>query len=241
MAGKRKGEARNARREEHWGRMKIMGEMRFFSPTLDKPAIRTKMQHVLGETVELAKKGQIEKEIGKIGSDSAEFKIVQKGVGPVSEGDVKNIGTGTNAIVIGFNVKADKNAIDVAEKNGIVISFFDIIYKMAEWLTEKMEELRPKIETTETVGQAKILKAFSRTKERQILGGKVVNGRISMDGPVKIMRREFEIGRGKIVSLEKSKVKTREVEAGSEFGMMLESKIEVVPGDVIESFSVSQK
>ncbi|HEY4494131.1 MAG TPA: translation initiation factor IF-2 [Candidatus Paceibacterota bacterium] len=183
----------------------------------------------------------IEKEIGKIGSDSAEFKIVQKGVGPVSEGDVKNIGTGTNAIVIGFNVKADKNAIDVAEKNGIVISFFDIIYKMAEWLTEKMEELRPKIETTETVGQAKILKAFSRTKERQILGGKVVNGRISMDGPVKIMRREFEIGRGKIVSLEKSKVKTREVEAGSEFGMMLESKIEVVPGDVIESFSVSQK
>jgi translation initiation factor IF-2 len=55
------------------------------------------------------------------------------------------------------------------------------------------------------------------------------------------MRRDFEIGRGKIVNLEKSKIKTGTVEEGSEFGMMIESKIEVVPGDVLESFSIIQK
>ena len=62
-----------------------------------------------------------------------------------------------------------------------------------------------------------------------------------LNGTVKIMRREFEIGRGKIVNLEKGKVKASIIEEGTEFGMMLESKIEVAPGDIIELFSIMQK
>ena len=183
----------------------------------------------------------IEKEIQKITSESAEFKIVQKGAGPVSESDIKAIASCDNALVVGFNVKADKNATELAEKQGIVISFFDIIYKMTEWLKEEMENRRPKIETAETTGRAKIIKAFSRTKERQIVGGKVTEGHITLNGIVKIIRREFEIGRGKIVNLEKGKTKTSEVEEGTEFGMMIESKIEIAPGDIIESFMITQK
>src|SRR3989344_3668007 len=112
---------------------------------------------------------------------------------------------------------------------------------MTQWLEEQMEKLRPRIETIETTGRAKIIRAFSRTKERQIVGGKVIEGKIILNGTVKIMRREFEIGRGKIVNLEKSKIKTSLVEEGNEFGMMVESKIEIAPGDVIELFSVEQK
>ena len=183
----------------------------------------------------------IEKEIEKIRNENAEFKIIQKGAGPISESDIKAVGSCTNAIIVGFNVKADNNAIELAEKQGITISFFDIIYKMTEWLAEEMEKRRPRIETTEITGRAKILKTFSRTKERQIVGGKVLEGNITLNGIVKIMRREFEIGRGKIVNLEKGKTKTSVVEEGTEFGMMLESKIEVAPGDIIESFTVTQK
>jgi translation initiation factor IF-2 len=183
----------------------------------------------------------IEKEIKKIRDENAEFRIVQKGVGPISESDIKTISGGENVIVIGFNVKIDKSAIELANKRGITISFFDIIYKMTEWLETEMENRRPKVETTETTGSAKILKVFSRTKERQIVGGKVLKGRIILDKIVKIMRREFEIGRGRIVNLEKSKAKVREVEEGAEFGMMIESKIEIAEGDIIESFSVTQK
>ena len=187
----------------------------------------------------------IEKEIAKINSElnatSAEFKIIGKGVGPISESDIKNISSGENAIVIGFNVKADKSALEVAQKRGIYISFFDIIYKMTEWLAEEMEKRRPRVETTEIKGRAKILKAFSRTKDRQIVGGKVIEGSISLGETVKIMRREFEIGKGKIVNLEKSKTKTSTVEEGIEFGSMVESKIEIVAGDVLESFSITQK
>lgn len=187
----------------------------------------------------------IEKEIAKIKCkgkiENAEFKIIAKGVGPISESDIKNISDGENAIIIGFNVKADKSAQEIAKKRGISISFFDIIYKMTEWLEGEMEARRPRIETVETTGRAKIIRAFSRTKERQIIGGKVIEGQMLLNGTVKIMRREFEIGRGKIVNLEKTKVKTSTVEEGSEFGMMLESKIEVAAGDIIELFSIAQK
>ncbi len=183
----------------------------------------------------------LEKEIALIKNDGAEFRIINSGVGPISESEIKNISDGQNAIVIGFNVKADKSAIETAEKRGIVISFFDIIYKATEWLALEMENRRPRIETVETTGRVKIIRAFSRTKERQILGGKVTEGSIYLNATVKIMRRDFEIGRGKIVNLEKGKVKTSVVEEGNEFGMMIESKIEIASGDVIESFSVVQK
>ncbi len=187
----------------------------------------------------------IEKEIGKIECKgeikNAKFKIISKGIGPVTLSDIKNISDGENAVVLGFNVKADKSALEFAETRGIKINFFDIIYKMTEWLEQEMESRRPRVETVETSGRAKIIRAFSRTKERQIVGGKVIEGRIVINGTVKIMRREFEIGRGKIVNLEQSKVKTGAVEEGSEFGMMVESKIEIAQGDVIELFSIAQK
>ena len=135
----------------------------------------------------------------------------------------------------------DRSASEIAEQRGITISHFDIIYKLVEWLTAQMETRRPRVETAETVGRAKIVRAFSRTKERQIIGGKVLEGELSLNSIVKIVRREFEIGRGKIVNLEKNKVKTSAVGEGTEFGMMLESKIEVAPGDTVESFTIVQK
>jgi translation initiation factor IF-2 len=190
----------------------------------------------------------IEKEIAKINSklnttvsNTAEFKIVGKGIGPISESDIKGVISSADALIIGFNVKADKSALETAQKRGITISFFNIIYKTTEWLEKQMEERRPKIEIMETMGRAKIIRAFSRTKNSQIIGGKVMTGQINLNSTVKIMRREFEIGRGKIVNLEKNKTKTSTVEEGAEFGMMLESKIEIVPGDILESFAIMQK
>lgn len=112
---------------------------------------------------------------------------------------------------------------------------------MTEYLKEELEKRRLKVETVEITGKAKILKTFSRTKERQILGGKVIQGKITLSGVVRILRRDFEIGTGKIVNLEKGKSKISEVEEGMEFGMMIESKTEVAQGDMIESFSVIQK
>jgi len=223
-----------------WQDQNLKKEMNLPAPETDKKIIPILLKTDVSGSLEA-----IEKEIEKIGSktkiENAEFKIIGKGVGPISESDIKSISDSAEAIVIGFNVKTDKSAQETAEKRGITISFFDIIYKLTEWLEEEMSKRRPRIETIETTGRAKIIRAFSRTKNFQIVGGKVIEGIIALQETVKIMRREFEIGRGKIINLEKGKIKVGSVPEGSEFGMMIESKIEIVPGDVLELFAVSQK
>lgn len=183
----------------------------------------------------------LEKEIEKIKAPNAEFKIIQRSVGNIVESDIKGIAIPEDTLVIGFNVKADRNATDLAEKRFITINSFNIIYKVTEWLAEELEKRRPRVTVTEVTGKTKILKAFSRTKERQILGGKVTEGNMSLGNNVRIMRRDFEIGRGKVVNLEKSKTKVSTVSEGDEFGMMIESKVEIASGDILECFSMIEK
>ena len=90
-------------------------------------------------------------------------------------------------------------------------------------------------------GRAKILKFFSKTRDKQIIGGRVEEGEITSGEQVKIFRRDTEIGRGRLRELQSQKEKTGKIEEGKEFGAMLESKIEVAPGDKIECFAVVEK
>ncbi|MCF7833813.1 MAG: translation initiation factor IF-2 [Candidatus Pacebacteria bacterium] len=206
------------------------------NPTEDKKIIPIVLKADTWGSVEA-----IEKEISKIQSENAEFKIVQKGIGPICEFDVKTISSPENILVVCFNVKIDKSAVDICLQKNIQTYSFDIIYKLTEWLTEEMENRKPKVRTLEITGRAKILKVFSKMKDKQIAGGKVLEGRIIMAGENRIMRRETEIGKGNITNLEKNKTKTKEVEEGTEFGMMIESKTEIAPGDIIESFYITEK
>jgi translation initiation factor IF-2 len=146
-----------------------------------------------------------------------------------------------DTIIVGFNTKIDNGARDLNESLKINIQTFDIIYKLIDWLKETVEERRPRVETVEVTGTLKVLKTFGATKERQVVGGKVTTGRITDNGNVRIMRREFEIGRGKIVGLQQSKIKSKEVLEGTEAGMLVESKIDIAPGDELEAFIIVVK
>lgn len=183
----------------------------------------------------------IEKEIKKIKTDNTEFKIIIQGEGPLTEADIKNISQPEETLVIGFNVKADNNATELAQRKNIKINFFNIIYKMIEWLEVELENKRIKTKTLETTGKAKVLKTFNRTKDRQIIGGKVFEGSISFNNTLKITRRDFEIGQAKIINLEKNKNKTQEIIKGDEFGMMIETKTEIVAGDNLEACCLIEK
>ncbi len=178
----------------------------------------------------------IEKEVGKLAQDTIAFKIISKGIGAISENDIRTASSDKNTIIAGFNVKLDRTAQELNEKEGVLVKTFDIIYKLTEWLAEEIEARRPRIETTEITGKVKVLKVFSRTKERIVAGGKVQEGKIVMASQVRIMRRDFEIGRGTIINLELNKIKMKEIEEGNEFGMMVETKIDLAGGDVLESF-----
>jgi len=180
-------------------------------------------------------------ELGKIKNERAEIKILLSGVGPVSENDVKTAGINEGTLVVGFHTKIDPRAESLALRSETEIKTFEIIYKLTEWLKEVVEERTPSIDVEETAGLAKILKTFSKTKDKQIVGGKVESGEITSNSPVKIIRRSAEIGKGHIKELQHSKQKVGNVPEGEEFGMQIESKIEIVPGDKIEVYKIVKK
>ncbi len=183
----------------------------------------------------------IEKEITKICTDQITCKIISKGVGAISEGDVKLASSDREAMIIGFNVKTDKNAKDLNENTGVPIHTFDVIYKITDWLREELEKRRPRKEVAEISGKAKILKFFSATKDRQVVGGRITEGRITVGNNVKIIRRDNEIGTAVIVGLEQGKIKTKEVLEGNECGILVESKLEIAAGDIFEAFTMVEK
>lgn len=183
----------------------------------------------------------IEKELSKIERERVVIKIIAKGVGTIGENDAKLAAGSTNAIILGFHTKVERGAEDIAERFGITIKTFDIIYKLSEWLNEELDNRTPKIMGEEVVGTAKILKTFSATKHKQVIGGKVTSGALEVGAQVKIMRREVEIGRGKIEGLQAQKLAAKKVEEGNECGMMIDAKIEIAGGDILEAFVMNAK
>jgi translation initiation factor IF-2 len=183
----------------------------------------------------------IEHELKKIENEKIKLRVIHKGVGEINENDVKSAGSRQNTLIVGFNVKVDQSAKSLAEKVGLEIHVFDIIYKLSEWLQKVAIERTPRIRSEEATGTAKVLKVFSKVKDKQVLGGRVEKGQLMLGAEVKILRRDFEIGRGKIKELQRFKNKAEEVGDGQEFGTLVESKIEIAPGDRLESFQVVEK
>lgn len=183
----------------------------------------------------------IEKEVRKIELPNSKFKILEMSVGAIGEGDIRKASSDKESIIVGFNVKLDPRAVDLNEKEHVTVQTFDIIYKLTDFLKEEIYNRRPRITTLEPSGSAKIIRVFSATKDKQVVGGKVIDGLMTNDSQVRILRRENEIGRAHIVELQHNKLKIKAVEAGMEFGMQIESKYEIAAGDVIEAFTIVEK
>lgn len=183
----------------------------------------------------------IEKELGKIERERVAIKVISEGVGAIGENDAKLASGSEGAIIVGFHTKVDRKAQDIAERLGITIKTFDIIYELTEWMERELDTRTPKILGEEVVGTLKVLKTFSAMKHKQVIGGKVTSGTIEINAQVKILRRETEIGRGKVVELQAQKIATKKVEEGNECGLMVESKAEIAGGDVLEAFIMREK
>ena len=108
-------------------------------------------------------------------------------------------------------------------------------------MEENLETKRPRVQTLESLGTLKVIRTFSQTKDKQVLGGKVLEGSIIVGSQVKIMRRDVEIGAGKVKELQQQKSKVNEIKEGNEFGVMIEAKVEIATGDQIESFVITER
>lgn len=183
----------------------------------------------------------IQHELAKIKNDSVGLKVVGEGVGNISEADVKLVAGSEHSTILGFSTGVDAGVNELAERMSVEIKTFDIIYKLSEWVEEKMSSLTPVKEIEEKHGEAKILRCFSKTKARQVIGGRVLSGTISKGDTVIVMRRGTEIGRGKILELQSQKSNVQSVYEETEFGAMVETKTEIVVGDTLVAFKKVKK
>lgn len=183
----------------------------------------------------------IEHELEKINPQNAKIKVVITETGNITEKDIKIASGNGNSLVIGFGIGIDKQAEIMRERLGVNVKTFNIIYELTEWVEKTTDDMRPRIEVEEATGKAKILAHFSQTKNIQVAGGRVEEGSLVNGKQIKILRRGEEIGRGKIKELQQQKAKSTEVGEGNEFGISIETKIEIAPGDYIETFEVVKK
>ena len=179
----------------------------------------------------------IEHELEKFESDRVTIRLIGKGVGAVTKGDVQNASATEGAIVVGFNVQVERPAQELAERLGVEINSFDVIYDLGEWLRDALGKRVPKQEVETTTGTIKILRHFSTQKNVRVLGGRIADGTVSVGERVKVLRRDIEIGRGVIKNLQQEKSDVQSISEG-EFGMQLDTRTEVAPGDYLEAFKI---
>jgi len=185
----------------------------------------------------------IKHELVKITHDRVKLKIVSEGLGEINENDVKVALGDPHVIIIGFNAEPDKKAAAMIERAATPINVknFKIIYELIQYIQDIFTSKIPKEYIEEMLGRAKILAVFSKEKDRQVVGGKVQEGVLASGAEVRIIRRENEIGRGKIRELQSQKKRVDEVAIGFECGMMVEAKVEIAVGDKIEAVRTIEK
>lgn len=177
----------------------------------------------------------IKHELAKIEHERVNIRIVQEGIGAVSENDVKAAAAG-NGFVIAFNVGIDAAARDAAERMHVSIDTFSIIYNLKERIEELVTERAPRVTVEETLGEAKILKVFSVAGVKQVMGARWNSGVLSVGDSVKIDRRGLPIGTAKLTNLQVARADVSEIKMEGEFGLQIESKYEAAAGDTLTAF-----
>ena len=175
----------------------------------------------------------------KIGNDEIRSRVVHYGVGGINESDV-GLATASGAVVLGFNVRASGQARDAAERTGIEIRYYNIIYDLVDDIKAAMSgKLAPELRET-FLGNAKILEVFNITKVGKVAGCQVTEGNVQRGAKVRLVRDNVVVHEGTLSTLKRFKDEVKEVQVGQECGMAFEGYQDMRAGDVIECFRVEK-
>ena len=175
--------------------------------------------------------------LNKLSTEEVSAQILMAAVGGITESDV-TLAAASNAIVIGFNVRANKQATDLATRDGIEIRYYNIIYDLVDDVKAAMSGLL-KPERRETfIGNAEILEVFQITKVGKVAGCRVTEGMVERGAGVRLIRDNVVVHEGKLSTLKRFKDEVKEVQTGQECGMAFEKYEDMRAGDVIECFRV---
>jgi translation initiation factor IF-2 len=186
--------------------------------------------------------GSLEAIVGaldKLGTDEVAARVLHAGVGGISESDV-TLAEASGVPIIAFNVRANKEARESAERAGIEIRYYNIIYDLVDDVKKAMSGLLPPTLRETMLGNAQILEIFNVSKVGKIAGCRVTDGTVERGANVRLIRDNVVIHEGKLSQLKRFKDDVREVGAGMECGMAFENYQDMRQGDVIECYRVEQ-
>lgn len=176
----------------------------------------------------------------KQSTDKVKIHIVHGGTGAISESDIM-LASASRAIIIGFNVRPTARIKDIAERENVDIRFYDIIYKLVDEIKNAMAGLLAPVQKEVYLGQAEIRKVFHLPKIGNIAGSYVMDGKITRNAGVRLLRDGVVVYTGKITSLKRHKDDAREVVKGNECGIGLENFNDIKEGDLIEAFETVEE
>jgi translation initiation factor IF-2 len=184
--------------------------------------------------------GSIEAIVGsleKLSTEEVAARVIFAGAGGITESDV-TLAEASGAVVIGFNVRAHKEAREAAERAGIEIRYYNIIYDLVDDVKKAMSGLLPPTLRETMLGNATILETFKVSKVGNIAGCRVTDGVVERGANVRLIRDSVVVHQGKLSQLKRFKDDAREVVAGQECGMAFENYQDMKAGDVIECYRV---
>jgi translation initiation factor IF-2 len=181
----------------------------------------------------------LEDEIAKLPQDEISVEVIHDGVGGINESDVM-LAAASDAVIIGFNVRPVGSANDVANREGVEIRNYSVIYQVIDELRAAMQGLLEPEEVERTVATVEVRETFRASRVGVIAGSYVVSGTVTRGAQARLVRDGTVVYNGRIATLRRFKDDVREVQAGFECGITLENFMDVKEGDVIEVYEKAQ-
>jgi translation initiation factor IF-2 len=177
--------------------------------------------------------------LAKIGTDEVSVRNLHSGVGAITESDVI-LAKSTGAVIIGFNVRANPQARDMARRDGVEIRYYSIIYDVIDDVKAVLSGMLAPTLRERFLGNASIREVFNITRVGKVAGCRVTEGQVRRGAKVRLLRDNVVIHEGTLKTLKRFKDEVREVQEGFECGMAFENYDNIQVGDVIECFDVEE-
>ena len=181
----------------------------------------------------------LKQSLEKLSDDEVVVKVIHSSAGAITESDV-NLAKAAKAIIIGFNVRPSANAKDIAEKQGVEIKLYSVIYQALEDVEAAMNGLLDPIYEEKVIGNVEVRQTFKISNVGTIAGGYVKEGRIERNAGVRVIREDIVVHEGKLISLKRFKDDAKEVAKGYECGLQIENYNDLKEGDIIEVYIMEE-
>jgi len=208
--------------EQMMSQLKTTGRKEF--PLIVKTDVQGSLEAIVGS-------------LEKLGTDEVAARVIHSGVGGITESDI-TLSHSTGAAIIGFNVRAHKEARELAERDNVEIRYYNIIYDLVDDVKKAMSGLLTPERRETMLGNATILEVFNVSKVGKVAGCRVTDGKVERGAGVRLIRDNVVVHEGKLSQLKRFKDDAREVTAGQECGMAFENYQDMRQGDVIECYRV---